>query len=462
MRHGVCIDACDASMRMRLKERAMGSIIICILLAVTFIGFIVFAMRGGSLTVSFFAMAVLWTGIYFLAAAFGLAKPFNFISDIFSTPALNYGGTAVQIIFGAWFGRVLVDTGIAAGISRLVVRAGKDRSVIATILIALVTCLIFSSAYGVGSAVAIGSILFPIMASIGVPKKIAVPVFTLSIGAAMWINSVLFVQFQPFFQGYKSPDGSVVEWGAHYLRFGTAAMAIQMIGIIVFILVNRKAIRNGQPYEVAGAVGERDWPKVPAITYVLPVLPATLSIVLNWPAVPALLLSTLLAFALTGGMKTLKGFIEELGTTAKTAIGDIGGLLILLFCLTMFQASAIKVVGVITPLLAHVIPNNEMILVVVVLILAPLALFRGPLELYGAGAATVTLLLGLGTFNAWFLYALMVIPSMIGISSCFTQSWNAWSLEYSGLDAKTFLLKGVPVAWISSVFIMGAAAVLLF
>ena len=39
----------------------MGSAITGILLAVTFIIFVLYAMKGGNLTVGFFVMAVLWT-----------------------------------------------------------------------------------------------------------------------------------------------------------------------------------------------------------------------------------------------------------------------------------------------------------------------------------------------------------------------------------------------------------------
>jgi hypothetical protein len=39
-------------------------------------------------------------------------------------------------------------------------------------------------------AIAVGVILFPIMFSIGVPKNIAVSVFTIAIGAAMYVNNV--------------------------------------------------------------------------------------------------------------------------------------------------------------------------------------------------------------------------------------------------------------------------------
>ena len=66
----------------------------------------------------------------------------------------------------------------------------------------------------------------------------AVPVFTLSIGAAMWINSVMFVQFAAFYQGYESPDGQNIEWGIHYLSFGIPAMLVQMAAVVIFILIN--------------------------------------------------------------------------------------------------------------------------------------------------------------------------------------------------------------------------------
>jgi len=194
----------------------MGGAITGILLAITFVEFVVYAMKGGNLTVGFFVMAVLWTMI-------GLV-PFNqAIKEIFTDPVLNYGKTASYIIFGSWFGRVLVDTGIAGSISRRTEKVGKKNPVLATILIALVIALIFTSSYGVGSAIAVGVILFPIMFSIGVPKPIAVSVFTMSIGAAMYVNNVLFVQFQVFF-----PE---VSCDAHYQRFGFVAMIIQMLKI---------------------------------------------------------------------------------------------------------------------------------------------------------------------------------------------------------------------------------------
>lgn len=434
-----------------------------ILLIASFIAFIVYAMRGGNLTIGFFIMTIIWTLVYFLGVPFGIGKPFNVIEETFAQPALTYGATIIQICVGAWFGRVLVDTGIAASIAYRTAKVGEKSPVLATIAMALVTCLIFTSAYGVGSAIAIGVILFPIMGRLGVPKRVSVPVFTLSIGAAMWINSVLFVQFAAFYEGYKSPDGQVVEWGNHYLSFGIPATIIQMTGVIIFILINAKAIKNGTPYEV-GEPGDREIEikHVPVWTYVLPLVPVALSIILHWNSVPALFLAAIIAFLGTGNMKSYKGFVKLLNSSAKTAIGDIGPLIVMLLVLRFFQHAAVTVMADFGPALTSIVPNNEMILAIAVCILAPLALFRGPLELYGAGSAVISILMGMGVFNAWFLFALLVVPSMTCISACITQSWNLWAAEYNELEPKTFLKSGVPVYWLCTFPIMALASVTLF
>lgn len=423
----------------------MSSAIIGILLAITFIIFVLYAMKGGNLTVGFFVMAVLWTIIG--------RVPFNqAIQEIFTEPVLNYGKTAAYIIFGSWFGRVLVDTGIAGSISRRTETVGKKSPVLATVLIALVIALIFTSSYGVGSAIAVGVILFPIMFSIGVPRNIAVLVFTMSIGAAMYVNNVLFVQFQVFF-----PQ---VEWGPHYQRFGFVAMGVQMVIVLLFILFNGKKIRNGTP-EIITSDSSATIPEVPIWTYILPVMPVALSIFAKWDAVPALLLSTIIAFAATGNMKSYTRFVTMMNETAKHAISDIAGLLIMLFVLTMFQSAAVHAMSGFTGVFQQIIPDSKLILVIIIAVIAPLSYFRGPLMLYGAGAATAAILVGTGMFDQYFLYGLLVVPSMMGVSACITQSWNLWSVQYAKLDTKTFLVTGLPWAWIATILNLMTAYILL-
>jgi hypothetical protein len=50
---------------------------------------------------------------------------------------------------------------------------------------------------------------------------------------------------------------------------------------------------------------------------------------------------------------------------------------------------------------------------------------------------------------------------MMAVSADITQSWNLWSVEYAKLDTKTFLLTGLPWAWIATILNLLAAYVLL-
>lgn len=98
----------------------MTNIIISSLLLLTFIGFIFYIIKGGNLMIGFFVMAILWSLI-------GLVPIPTIMQKVIAEPALNYGSTIIYIVFGSWFGRVLVDTGIAGSISSKTQVLGKKR-----------------------------------------------------------------------------------------------------------------------------------------------------------------------------------------------------------------------------------------------------------------------------------------------------------------------------------------------
>ena len=77
-----------------------------ILLVATFIGLIVYCVKGGNLLVGFLVTSVLWCII-------GLVPINVVVTTVFQTSVETYGKTIAIIVFGAWFGRMIVDTGIA-------------------------------------------------------------------------------------------------------------------------------------------------------------------------------------------------------------------------------------------------------------------------------------------------------------------------------------------------------------
>lgn len=187
-----------------------------------------------------------------------------------------------------------------------------------------------------------------------------------------------------------------------------------------------------------------------------------LSIVFQWDSVPALFLAAIIAFFGTGYMKTYKGFVSILNSIPQNRHRRHRQPDHHAARAALLPARRSDRHGRLRPALTAVVPNNEFILALAVCILAPLALFRGPLELYGAGSAVISILMGMGVFNSWFLFAMLVVPSMTCISSCVTQSWNMWAVEYNELEPKTFLKNGVPVYWLCTFPIMGLASLLLF
>lgn len=391
--------------------------------------------------IGFFVMAILWSVI-------GLV-PFNVaIEKVFATPALNYGPTIIYIVFGSWFGQVLVDSGIAPSISAATNKVGKKRPMIAAILVSFVTCLIFVSAYGVGSVIAIGVILLPILLSIGMPRDLALAVFSLSIGAPMYINVVLYNQMKAFFPK--------AQYGGTYLVFGVCAMLVQIVAVLIMLFVNRKKIDPANADANLAAIGETDKAdqikKVPAITYIIPVVPVAMNMIFKWDAIPGLTIGVILAMLLTGKFSgDYKQTVKFLNDTIQTAISNIAGLIMFLMALTFFTGAASLNAVRFKPIFDALLPHNTLILCLAIGILAPLALFRGPLHVWGAGAATVAVLSGIGLFSDAFLLPLMYVATLMAVSTDITQSWNVWGLEYMKVDSKSFLKYGVPVMWIVSI-----------
>lgn len=424
----------------------MLNIIIGLLLIATFIGLVVYVMKGGDIMIGFLVMTILWIiigGIPINQAA----------NEIIADPAMKYGSTIMVIVFGSWFGRVLVDTGIAGDISKQAIKISYRYPILAAIFVCLITAFIFTSAYGVGAVIAIAVILLPILESLGLKKNVAVSAFVMSIGAPMYVNIVIVKQIQLFFPK--------VVYGPKYLTFGFSAMAVQLVVVILFILLHAKSIHKNEDQSLEKE--KEGTKKVNKLTYILPILPVLVNILFKWEPIPGLLLAIILALLLTGKFNHgYKAMLDFVNTTIKKSISDISTLIVMLMFLAMFSAVAVKVTGRFNDVLTAIIPQDPWVLAFTIGILSPLALFRGPLMVWGAGSATAAVLAATGFFNQYFAFAMIIIPSVsMAVSACITQSWNLWAVQETKLPVKTFLKTGVPFGWITCI-LNAILAVLMF
>lgn len=429
-------------------------IVIGILLILTFIGLAVYAIKGGNLFMGILIMATLWValpliGNYFVKLGWVADKEFyshnkdvvntSFISAlalVYQSGPESWGATLVNVVFGAWFGRVILETGIASTLIKKTTEMGGDKPAITCILLSIVTTAIFTSLFGAGAVVAIGVIVLPILISLGIPKKCAIISYTLSIGAGMFINPVLNSQYAGFFEGFSINNN---------LAWGFTMMGIQVVFTILVILFYTKKNRIS-----AWAVAVPERKKLdfaPSISLIAPLLPVVLNL-LGVPIILGFLIAGFFALFTCHQLKSFKQTCRLLNKNFFDGVVDAAPLVGFLLVLPMFNKAATLCSPYFNAVLGNVIPNNTLIIALGFALLAPLGLFRGPFTLFGCGAALLGILTGMGMPVA-FLAPLFIIPSTVMNVSCdITQSWIAWGIGYTKVPTREFLKTGLVCGWI--------------
>ena len=221
--------------------------VVGILLLLTFFGLAYYCIKGHNLMIGFLIITILWTALSFLGAAFASpeflsttafysngepVKAIAILNKIYQSAPEGWGTTLVNVCWGAWFGRVLMETGIASTLIRKTVELGGDRPIITIVLLNVVTAFIFTAMMGAGPVIAIGVIVLPILMSLGIPKAIAMFTFMGSVSAGMYLNPVLqFSQLRAFIcASDEMPEFSFSWYTSHW---GIYALIISVVVVSV-------------------------------------------------------------------------------------------------------------------------------------------------------------------------------------------------------------------------------------
>lgn len=415
----------------------MADMITGILLLITFIGLIVYCFRGGNLLIGFIVTAVLWCII-------GMVPLRTVVDVVFQQSVESYGKTIAIIVFGAWFGRVLVDTGIAGYIIKKTVELTGDKPLLTALLLNLVCALIFCSAFGVGSVMAIGMIVLPIMFSLGIDKKTAVGAYMLAVASGMYLNIAYVSQFFAVFPNIQYDD--------KYIRFAVIATLISIAIMVAFIIFNYT--RQNKTRAFAASAVKTETKQLPWYCVIVPFIPIIMVSFFKWQPVPAFLLGILLGLLFTRNLTSYAKAVEKVQKTLYDGVADSGLLIGMLYGVNIFQASAKEVAPILQNLLGDLIPRSPVVLLIVFCILAPLALFRGPLMIWGSGIALASILQAMGIFTEAYLFMLFLVPPVsIVASACPTQSWTMWALSYAKLEPRTYIKTNLPWSWIAFIAI---------
>lgn len=442
--------------------------VIGILLILSFFGLAWYCIKGHNLMIGFLCITVLWTvlslgGTLLVSQQFLADNAILQIADntslikilnaVFQSAPEGWGTTLVNVLWGAWFGRILMETGIAATIIRKVVELGGDRPMITITLLNIATAFIFTAMMGAGPVIAIGVIVLPILMSLGIPKGIAMFSFMSSVSAGMYLNPVLHAQLRAFV--VKADGMPNFSFGWYTQRFGIYALAISVVISTVCTGVFLHRSKRSHAWAAQTQQPQAAQKNAPMYTLLLPIVPVVLKIWLNFSVIGGFIIAGFAALFLCGKMNGgFKANCQLINKLYYEGVVDTAPLIGFLLTLPMFNTVAAYASPYFKVILGPFMPKSELVVCVVFAILTGLAFFRGPLTLFGCGAATLGVLSHVASFSVPFLFCVFAIPATtVNVGSCITQSWIAWGLAYTKVESKEFLKLSIPFAYITSILL---------
>lgn len=443
--------------------------VIGIILVLTFFGLAYYCVKGHNLMIGFLIISIVWTvlsllGTLVASPTFIAENPIlqfggdsgttlvSILNKIYQSAPEGWGTTLVNVCWGAWFGRVLMETGIASTLIRKTVELGGDKPMVTIALLNVVTAIIFTAMTGAGPVIAIGVIVLPIMMSLGVPKAIAMFSFMESVAAGIYLNPVNFAQYRAFFIDVDEMPDFTLGWYAG--KWGYAALIISVVvtTILAGFFLKKSKTSHAWAAQTRGASEQKD---APLYTLILPIVPVVLKIWLDFSVIGGFVIAGFAALFLCGKMKgSFKENCQLVNKLYYDGVVDTAPLVGFLLTLPMFNTCASYASPYFKEVLGGIMPTNEYVVCALFAALSILGFFRGPLTLYGCGAATLGVLSSVGHFSVPFLFCVFTIPATtVNVGSCITQSWIAWGLAYTKVESRDYLKLSIPFAYICSILL---------
>lgn len=227
--------------------------IIAIILVLSFVACIIYILKGSNLMITMLIMATLWTalaiiGKYACGANFAEANATilgmsvnEILTNVYTDGPVGWGVVLVNVMFGAFFGRVLLDTGIVSTLIRKTVELGGDKPVVTNILLCVVSAACFTTMTGPGAVISIGVIVLPILLTLGIKKNVAVWSYVASVAAGFLLNPVIFAQYVAYF---ANAEGGTEYTYQDNLPWAAVTCGIMMVVILVYSSI--LTIRSGK------------------------------------------------------------------------------------------------------------------------------------------------------------------------------------------------------------------------
>ena len=217
-------------------------------------------------------------------------------------------------------------------------------------------------------------------------------------------------------------------------------LMVVAVAWIVFSIKRGSRVRKAWAMPAAETGSEKN---VRAIALISPIIPVVLVFALKMPLVPSILIGIVVTLILStpkNAVQVVTGaFVEGIQDTAGAAALMIG------IGMTLKAVMAPQVAEVLQPVISVIIPQNQIMFILVFGLLSVLAIYRGPLNVWGLGSGIVALLAASGMNPIAAMVALRLDSNVQAVCDP-TNSHNVWVSDFTKVDVNEYLKK--TILWI--------------
>lgn len=441
---------------LRRKSRR-GETMTGILIIITFVVFaLLMVFRKVSTILALMLMGVLMA----LEGGVPLQGKDGLLSGIFAGGAISMAATSFAVIMGGWLGAVMEVTGIASTLVKKAVELGGDRPYLTAFFIMLVAIPIGLTTGSAPAAMLVGLVGLPAMLALGLSANVAATVILLGLSTG-WAAALYIWAY--FSQILKISVEQVAFYGVRFMG------VVFLVGVLFLIV---EAMRAKRPAKVAWPVAEPraelgdtqsvlsadTRPNTPWFSLITPLIPIALVLGLKWDIIPAFFVAVLYGLVTTQPHQFNNLFLKSAYRGFEVSASPV-----YIFLGVGILAKAISnplVTTQLRPVLEAVVPTSSWGYILFFALLAPLAIYRGPLNIFGLGGGVAAVMISTNVLSPLLVLGAMAAVAQVLYISDPTSTQVVWSAEYAGTTPEKVMLKSLPYTWLIAVLGVFLSAVL--
>lgn len=366
---------------------------------------------------------------------------------VLSKGAVKLASTISVTIFGAIFAKAIQKEGISDAIIRKAAELAGDKPTAIALALTAAIAIIFTAMSGAGPVIMVSQIAIPLFLSAGIEPVVAASLILFGLNIGLLFN----VSQYQLYVDTIGMDMNVI------LSTSAVMGVICAIVTIVYIVLNTRSAKKSAAWAAKAAAPKQD---VNPVSLIMPIVPIVLVFFLKWNAETSLLVSILVTVLITKPKES----VQVLSSSVVEGIKDVAGVVGLMMGIGILLngVSATQTSSLMQPIISLIVPSNPIVYVLLFTILSPLALYRGPLNMYGLGSGIAKIMVAAGTLTPSAVGMALRSTSVVQCVSDPTNTQNVIVADYANVDVNDILKSTLPYTMVMAFCILLYTAVALF